>query len=317
MSREQFKRHPQSRVDVALYALGGDAWHRRILSIAMASTLTSLLLVNSSAAAPLNILYFGNSFMNGGSANIPALVSDIAVAAGYDAPNYVDASVESFNFSFHLLASTGVISSGLGPGENWDAVVLQNYSTEPTHIGNVPQHRSTAVQLYQAVAAHSPSVVPVLFETWARGPGQEFYTGPTPDFPGGPFEMQAELHDAYYLAAGDIDVAAGSQIARVAEVGTAFSNTGFDPNLYESFMYHAEHPGILLAALVTYSAIYGDPTTDDIDLSAILTSLGLSPEQGEYLSGAATLASVPEPSSLALLATALAGLAFWRYRSRR
>lgn len=313
MSREQTNCHPQPRVGLLPCAR---TW-RGALSLALASTLLSLLLASSSSAAPLNILYFGNSFMNGGSANIPSLVSEIAVAAGHEAPFFVDTSVEGFNFNFHLLANTGVIGSSLGPGDKWDAVVMQNYSTEPTHLGSVAQHRSTAVQLYQAVAAHSPSVVPVLFETWARGPGHEFYTGPTPDFPGGPFEMQAELLNAYHLAADDIDLAAGAPIARVAEVGTAFSNTGFDPNLYESFMYHAEHPGILLAALVTYSSIYNDPTIDDIDLGGILASLGLSPEEGAYLSNAATLVTVPEPSSLVLLITAVAGLTLWRWRSRR
>ena len=95
------------------------------------------------------------------------------------------------------------------PGEKWEHVVLQDFSTQPTHIGNLALHRSSALGLYDLVDNHSPDVQAVMFETWARGPGHSFYTGASPAFPGGPAQMQQELREGYQLSTGDINAAAG------------------------------------------------------------------------------------------------------------
>ncbi len=281
------------------------AVHVGILSACM-----SLVWLGSASAAPLNILYYGNSFQQGPSVtrSVADIVSDIAVAAGHDAPNNVDASIDGASLSDHLTYNQGVIGSSLAPGQSWNYVILQNYSTAPTHIGNLAQHRADSVALYQAVASNSPGVVPVLFETWARGPGHAFYTGPSPDFPLGPAQMQQELRDGYNLAAQDINAAVGSNIARIAPVGDAFESDYYDPSLYDVDSYHTTNRGTLLAALVVYATIYGD-LSNSIPMGGILASLELPPSDSDTVAIAINLTAVPEPSSVVLLGMASIGLA--------
>lgn len=267
------------------------------------------------AQQPLDILYYGNSFTNGlgSTASVPSLVSDIAVAAGFPAPRTINASVNGQSWAWHRQFNTGAINASIPSGENWDAVVLQDFSTGPTRLGNVAAHRSSGVSLYQAVAARSPNVVPVLFETWARGPGHSFYTGANPSFPGGPAEMQAEVRNGYNLTQLDINAAAGADIALIAPVGDAWENAGFPSNFYSGDIYHAANRGTLLAALVVYGTIYEDSTTSDIDLTGVLSRLNLSQQVGTFLAGIADATLVPEPAAGSI---ALLGLAFIARRAR-
>lgn len=289
---------------------------RCVLSVTL-----GMLLIGSAPlfAAPLNILYYGNSFLlhtDSGDADIPTLVSKIAVAAGHEAPHFVNASHDAVGLDLHLLYNTEPITSGISAEQDWDFVVLQNYSTLPTRLGNVNQHRAETVAMYQAVAGRSPNVVPVLLETWARGYDfDEFYAGPDPVFPLGPHEMQDELHAGYALAAHDVNFAAGQSIARVAEVGTAFQNLDFNSLLYFPDAYHLSDLGNLLAALVVYTSVYGWPPIDEIDLTEIVASLGYNEEDSNYVvGGAQSVAPIPEPSTLVMALAALGIFGLWRRR---
>lgn len=242
-----------------------------------------------------NILFYGNSFTlgQGSTDSVPNLVRDIATAAGQTTPTVVNAAVSGQDFAWHLANNTAVISNGLPMGQQWDFAVLQNFSTAPTHLGNLAQHRSNSVSLYQEIANHSPAYTPVLYETWARAPGHSFYTGGSPAFPGGPAEMQAELRNGYQLAAQDIDAAAGSSVVRVAEVGDRWEETNWN-NLHADDLYHAQNRGTLLASLEIYSTIYQAPT-NGIDLSSVLGGLGLTTYEGQYLTSIVDGLVPPDP----------------------
>lgn len=268
-----------------------------------------------------DILWYGNSFTNatccGSSRSVPNIVMDIAVAAGHPAPRNVNASVDGQTMQWHLTNNTARITNGIAAGENWENVVLQDYSTWPTHIGNLAQHLSSTLSMYQLVAARSPGAVPIMYETWARGPGHSVYAGANPSFPGGPAQMQQELRDGYHLSTNNINNWAGTTLAKYAPAGDAWQNAGFPLTLYASDIYHGQNRGSLLNALVLYSTIYGDPTTSDIPLTSVFTTLGISPADGAWLTGIAdqTLATVPEPAAVALIAVGLFAIGGIRRRA--
>lgn len=277
----------------------------RVLSFSLA--LAALVAAAPSQAAdPINILWYGNSFTNGlGSTRpVPAIFRDIAIAAGHPAPFGVNRSSNGQSLQWHLTNNTSAINSQIAAGQDWDYVVLQDFSTMPTHIGDLSQHLSSSLGLYQAVAARSPDVTPVLYQTWARGPGHSFYTGGAPSFPGGPAQMQQEVRDGYLASQANINASAGAGTALVAPVGDAFEEMNFSLNLYHTDIYHAQNRGTLLATLVLYGTIYGDTTTSDIPLAAILTNLGISTADGAALTAAADAVlavTVPEPTSFVLV----------------
>lgn len=291
----------------------------RVLSFSLA--LAALVAAAPSQAAdPINILWYGNSFTNatccGGTRPVPAIFRDVAIAAGQAAPFGVNRASNGQSMQWHLTNNTSAINTQIAADKNWDYVVLQDLSTMPTRLGSLSQHLSSTLGMYQAVAARSPDVTPVLYETWARGPGHSFYTGGSPSFPGGPAQMQQELRDGYNAAQANINASAGSGTALVAPVGDAFEQMNFALNLYANDIYHAQNRGSLLATLVLYGTIYGDTTTSDIPLASILTNLGLSTADGVALTAAAdaVLAPViPEPTSAAMAMVVL-GLSMARRR---
>ena len=277
--------------------------HRRFALISCVALLTAAIGERDSATAqaPKDIVFYGNSFTNatccGSTRSVPDVFKDIAVSAGELAPRNRNVSANGQSLLWHLNNNTSIITAGLPAAENWEHVVLQDFSTMPTHIGNLSQHLSSSLGLYQAVAARSPEVVPIMFETWARGPGHSLYTGANPSFPGGPAQMQQVLRDGYLLSTENINMTAGRDVARYAPVGDAWENAGFLLNLYASDIYHAGNRGTLLNALVLYGTIYEDPTTSDIDLQGALRAWDSPRQDGAFLTSIADATLIPEPGT--------------------
>ena len=242
------------------------------------------------------LLFYGNSFSQSGG-GVHLLVRDIATGAGHETPHVFGQLVGGQSLEYHYNTGTSVITSGVPPMEQWDAVVMQEYSTRPTTHptdGNVPAFYSASQNLYQSVLDHSPNAQAVLFETWARAPGHFVYPGIWSE----PAAMQAELRMYYDLADGMLDSMGTSE---VAPVGDAFEAGGFDTSLYGGDLYHASNTGALAISLVLYGTIYDDTSVDDIDLSVVTTRLGLNQDQIDFAVGIANSVLVPAPASVSLM----------------
>ena len=223
------------------------------------------------AESPRNLLFYGNSFTLGiGSTEaeafggVPEVVRQLATAAGFPPPRVESAAVSGQSLAWHLANNTGVIADPSDfaevPGFQWDAVILQEFSTRPTHIGDPAAFRADALALFGLVRSHSPGAQALLYETWARGPGHSFYFGDPPLFPGGPAQMQQELRANYELARQDLAAAYGVDSTIVASVGDAWEATGW-ANLHADDIYHANTRGTYLAGLLLFGTIYGQRTT--------------------------------------------------------
>ena len=260
-----------------------------------------LLLAFASAAAAgepkpsLRVLFYGNSFTHGygSTRSVDELFADIVRAAGHGDPFVRSAAVSSRDFNWHADHNTAAIESLADGQAAWDFVVMQEHSTKltraypdkPPYPGSVEVSKRTVVRLHEAVRRHSPSSTPVLYETWARGPGHEWYEGADALFTG-PAAMQAEVRAGYATLKRALDEAAGKEIALIAPVGDAWQRADYQA-LHASDNWHAQNRGTLLAALVIYGTIYQDADTRSIDLSGVLSSIDLTSEDGEFLAATA------------------------------
>jgi len=218
-----------------------------------------LLAVGSLSAQADDILFIGNSFTFGECApavkkngGVPKLVEAIAVAKG----KTVSASAVTAggkDWSYHL--AQPVTDAALA-SKTWTWVVLQDYSTRPTQIGNVDQFMKDGETFSDRIAKNSPAAGILLYETWARPPGLFYKIGPT-----GPEQMIDQLHHSYVQLQDDLAAKNPSRPVRVALVGTAFARAEAQyPEIkLDAFdQHHATAEGYYLAALVMYETIYHD-----------------------------------------------------------
>lgn len=272
------------------------------------ATLVALTFSSAALAQPLNLLFYGNSFTIGvgfgSTRRVDTLVRDIAVAAGELQPYIKSAAVAGQSLEWHRINNSTVISTGIPAGQQWSHVILQDFSTQPTTLGNLSLHRSSYVNLLQLVRNHSPGVEAIGFETWARAPGHSYYTGGNPVFPGGPAQMQQQLRDGYALSTADANALFGAGTSTVSPVGDGWQNAGFPVNFYASDLYHAQNRGTLLTALTLYATIYDDSTVSDIDISGILSTLELTPADGAFITSVVDR-TVPEPGSIMIVIGAM------------
>lgn len=317
------------------------------------------------AAAPAqNILFYGNSFT--ANLNLPWMFANIAGGLGQTRPNAVNAAVGSEDLAFHIAVQNSNVaispntsvkhwiddnSLNNNSSGKWNYVVLQEYSTKPTNItypngntglpygipagsplGNGPAFISDASTLYNMVKTNSPTVTPILFESWTRQPGNTADLGhfyPALTAPGTPAaylnaanQMQSELHQYFDQAR---TVLGGDTVAGLADVGDAFQTLGYETKLYGGDLYHEGYLGQIMACLVLYDTIYNDNvsrfTFDYVDGHIgydNLTRNGLTSAEWPAFAAAADAAAhpvlVPEPAGLGLLAAG--AMMLLRRRSR-
>jgi hypothetical protein len=272
------------------------------------------LLLTIAALPAASVLFIGNSFTIGDTASVPAIFDRLAQAGGQGDPDLVMRAVGGMDYQFHATDATtlAAINSQL-----WDFVVLQNYSTEPTHFvdgtHSIADHFTYGTMLYQQVLARNRNARVILFETWSRAAAHAYITGTSgPTSFASTGQMQAELRTNYAGLASTLNQNnPGNPTVRVAPVGSAWELAGGllpanDPSfaeLHGSDNYHGDDDGYYLAAATIYSTIYGQSPAG-LAASSQVTSLGLSMNvSASRLESAAwnAVQSVPEPGAAALV----------------
>ena len=242
------------------------------------------------AAEPLRILYVGNSYTF--TYNIPAHVHALAQSAGVPAPTYTDVSQPSWYLATHRASSTTL---GAIDNNTWDVVVLQEQSLRPTNPFAPAQFKQDAAWLYDRVKAKSPNAQIVLYETWARAPGDALYPGTFVS----PSVMQSQLRFHYNDAATNyipthVSAARKTDVT-IAPVGDAWERelATFAIGLHDADLSHPNLEGSYLTSLVLFSTIYHIPTTG-------LDPLYRDPVTAAKLQSVAD-ATTPEPATVYLV----------------
>jgi len=313
----------------------------RIRGLAASLLLSSLPFLAS--AAPTTVLFVGNSFTYGDPAGGPNLVMPYNRANVTDlnglniggVPGLFKAFTTEKGLSYNVSLET---QPGVGLdwhynnrlpliNQSWDHVVLQSFSTlDAARPGNPASLIQYSGLLANLLFGQNPNVDIHLDATWSRAdqtyrPGGAFYGQSI-------YAMEKVVSAGYHAAE-----AANPHIDDVIEVGQAWARTwetGFaDLNPYDGIdagkvnmwapdSYHASVFGYYLEALMFFGDITDmDPMT--IGYDQVARDLGISAQQALFLQVLAsqTLQGVPEPETMALLFTGLAGLMFVRRRTRR
>lgn len=245
---------------------------RSCMRLALLTGLWAVLIAGASLVLRADeVLFIGNSFTYGASVpglpkdgGVPALFEAIARAKG-QAVTVSSVTAGGKDWSYHLAQPRTATAL---QSKVWTWVVLQDYSTRPTRIGNIPQFLQDGATFSDRIAQNSPHAGILLYETWARPPGA-FYQHYLGSGLSGPAQMMSDLHDSY----GKLQVALAAKDptrpVRVALVGTAFARcTAEYPAipLDAADYHHSTLEGYYLAALVMYETLYhqsvaGAPTS--------------------------------------------------------
>ncbi len=217
------------------------------------------------AQAEDKILFIGNSFTFGlgGTQSVPTIFDALANAAGQEDPTVVMRAVSGKDFQYHHENSQTSITQ-----KPWTHVVLQNYSTQPTHVGSVADHLNYGTLLYDAVMANNPGTQVYLYETWARAAVHGLISGTTTSTTfASTEEMINELRTNYGALASSLTASNSDKLpVLVSPAGDAWYNAGgnLDPgdpdfiNLFTGDNYHGNDNGYYLSACVLYASIYKD-----------------------------------------------------------
>lgn len=241
-----------------------------------------LVTLTSIASAENKVLFLGNSFTlgSGGARSVPDIFDALARAAGQDDPTTVIAAVGGIDYQYHYENHQAQIAS-----QQWTHVVMQNYSTEPTHTGHVSDHMTYGALLYDSIMLNDPATQVHLYQTWARSAIHPLISGTSTSRSfESTDEMLSELVTNYQALADALNTGnSGNPTVKVDPVGQAWNNAGGnlhpnDPNyidLFSSDEYHGNSLGYYLSACVHYAAIYQD-SPEGLYSSAEVTALNLN-----------------------------------------
>jgi hypothetical protein len=254
--------------------------YKRLFTFVLFGTLMMVHCAN----AEYKVLFVGNSFTYGygGLKSVPDIFDALAVAAGQEDPTTVMRAVSGKDFEYHYENSI----DGYIDAQAWTHVVLQNLSTEPTHVGSVTDHMLYGGYLYDAIIANNSATQVHLYLTWARADliGTSFETAD---------DMLDELRTNYDALADELNAEYPENAPVVVNpIGDAWYNAGGNlsasdsgyMDLFYTDNYHGNTLGYYLSACVHYASIYLSSPVGLYEESAVTAlDLGLSSEDAAYV----------------------------------
>jgi hypothetical protein len=213
-----------------------------------------------------DILFFGNSFTQGagdvwvvGMGGIPKLVEAIAASKGKTV-NTMMVATGGKDWAYFMAnpATDPALKS-----KPWNWVVLQDYSTKPTHLARTNTFMADGEAFYDRIAQESPQAKIVLYETWAYDARNPIFTGVS-NKKGfvNPDEMIGEIVKNYTALLSALQAKDPNRQIVMAPVGEAFARCVKEHP--EIALYNAKdlkHPtqaGSYLSAMVIYATIFQD-----------------------------------------------------------
>lgn len=221
-------------------------------------------------AKDLNILFIGNSYTF--FFDIPGLVLDIA---HHDPQNPYNVNIKSITQNGALLQNhwNNDITHQLIKNHSWDIIVLQEQSMWTMSSSRI-KNTNTYIKKFKHKARKQNANI-VLYETWPRQPGSQWYTAPqyrkitkSPDYMYKTIKRQtakiAHKNNTLYAPIGDYWY---HTLQNHPEI-----------NLYNLDGSHPSKAGSFLAALVLYKYLTGRSP-----MNSTFTPNGLTPQETQTL----------------------------------
>ena len=210
-------------------------------------------------------LFIGNSYTYGGPettvrnhGGVPKIVEAIAASKGKRLSTLM-VTVGNMDLAYHLAQKR---TEEALASRKWNWVVLQDFSSEATHIGHVDSFFASGLIFYRRIISDSSQTKMVLYEPWARPKGSPFYTGTdTATTFTTVSSMNLEIQSNYCRLINTLKAITPRDQVELAPVGEAFERSlqeNPDIQLYYPDGHHASLEGSYLAALVIYATLYRD-----------------------------------------------------------